>query len=697
MTQKPRMVILGGGVGALTAAWHLTASPDWQERYEVVVYQMGWRLGGKGASSRNAEHGARIEEHGLHVWFGFYENAFALMRACYADPLLPPASLYRFEHAFRGQDFLCMMEQRQQQWSVWPLTMPQRNGEPGTPRSEPGVWSTLWELAAFLREHLREHLAALPAHQHPQTHLIPPQTAATQAGTATASPLERAHDLLQQLAQGLKHETPHDTWIETWMRELRDWARSRWEHLMDHEPRLRRALEVVELGSTVLIGIVADDLIKRGLSAIDDLEFQQWLNRHGARDFSLRSAPLRALYDCCFAFEDGDIDKPNFAAGAALGCALRIGLCYRGHVLYEMCAGMGDVVIAPLYQVLEARGVQFEFFQKVKSLGLSEDRRRIARIHFGRQATVREGRYQPLQNLPGIAQPVWPEHPLYDQLLEGDALRDGDINLESHWAQWPDREAWSLQLESEDQVVLGISLGALAPICAELAAARPEWRQLLAELPSMQTQAMQLWLTEDLQGLGWRLPLPAMVAAPEPFDVWADMSHLLAQENWPQHNAPRGLHYFCGPLRGDYLRDAPDDPTVPARAAAQVRAETRDWLDRYTRWLWPASQSEHDGGGFDWSLLYGDGGARGETRLDSQYLRANIDPSERYVLSPAGANLRRLASDASGFDNLVLAGDWTRTAINAGCVEAAVMSGMAASRALCGQPQGIVGEHFLKA
>ena len=44
---------------------------------------MGWRLGGKGASGRGPS--GRIEEHGLHIWMGFYENAFRLMRECYAE------------------------------------------------------------------------------------------------------------------------------------------------------------------------------------------------------------------------------------------------------------------------------------------------------------------------------------------------------------------------------------------------------------------------------------------------------------------------------------------------------------------------------------------------------------------------------------------------------------------------------------
>ena len=56
------------------------------DKFDVTIYQMGWRLGGKAASGRDSE--GRIVEHGLHVWFGCYENAFELVRGAYAawDP-----------------------------------------------------------------------------------------------------------------------------------------------------------------------------------------------------------------------------------------------------------------------------------------------------------------------------------------------------------------------------------------------------------------------------------------------------------------------------------------------------------------------------------------------------------------------------------------------------------------------------------
>jgi uncharacterized protein with NAD-binding domain and iron-sulfur cluster len=55
----------------------------------------------------------------------------------------------------------------------------------------------------------------------------------------------------------------------------------------------------------------------------------------------------------------------------------------------------------------------------------------------------------------------------------------------------------------------------------------------------------------------------------------------------------------------------------------------------------------------------------------------------------------RLPSGESGFRNLVLAGDWTRNTVNLGCVEAAVSSGMMASRKISGHPQHVEGESDL--
>src|SRR5690348_7806899 len=85
MQRRTKVAVLGGGCGGIAAAFWLTSRPDLRERFDVTVYNQGWRLGGKGASGRNLHNHARIEEHGLHAWLGWYETAFRTIRACYDE------------------------------------------------------------------------------------------------------------------------------------------------------------------------------------------------------------------------------------------------------------------------------------------------------------------------------------------------------------------------------------------------------------------------------------------------------------------------------------------------------------------------------------------------------------------------------------------------------------------------------------
>src|SRR5580698_6249389 len=77
MERPIEVAIVGGGCAGMAAAFELTR-PEHKGKYRLTVYQLGWRLGGKGASGRGEAD--RIEEHGLHVWMGVYENAFRVMR-----------------------------------------------------------------------------------------------------------------------------------------------------------------------------------------------------------------------------------------------------------------------------------------------------------------------------------------------------------------------------------------------------------------------------------------------------------------------------------------------------------------------------------------------------------------------------------------------------------------------------------------
>ena len=159
-----RVVILGGGVAGLAAAWELSR-PEHRERIgSITVYQRGWRLGGKGASSRGV-HG-RIEEHGLHVWLGYYENAFRLIRECYAeldrprtDPHVP---IRDWTDGFVRAGRIGLGERYGDEWLPWVASFTEDDDNPGAPGADRAPM-TIAELVRRAISLLRDLAVSLPA------------------------------------------------------------------------------------------------------------------------------------------------------------------------------------------------------------------------------------------------------------------------------------------------------------------------------------------------------------------------------------------------------------------------------------------------------------------------------------------------------------------------------------------------------
>ncbi len=88
---------------------------------------------------------------------------------------------------------------------------------------------------------------------------------------------------------------------------------------------------------------------------------------------------IRGLYDLVFGYEDGDPRRPAFGAGRMVFLTGLVLFEYKGAIFWKMTAGMGDIVIAPLYQALRRRGVKFEFFHRLDALHLDARIRRSTR------------------------------------------------------------------------------------------------------------------------------------------------------------------------------------------------------------------------------------------------------------------------------------------------------------------------------
>jgi uncharacterized protein with NAD-binding domain and iron-sulfur cluster len=401
-----------------------------------------------------------------------------------------------------------------------------------------------------------------------------------------------------------------------------------------------------------------------------------------------------------FAFRGGKPEHPALEAGSAFLTLVRVLFTYKEAFTFKMQAGMGDVIFAPLYLVLAQRGVRFEFFQRVVNLGLAHDGKSIARIDLEQQAEIAPGLphgYDPLIEVKDL--PCWPDRPLYGQIVDGDALRDSGVNLESYTSTWSGCRPRTLTAGQDfDEVVLGISLAALPCVASELIAANADWKEMLAHMGTVCTQGAQFWIQQPLNVLGWTMPPPILTAYDTtPLDSWIPMDQLLSREDWPiGPGQPKSLSYFCG-----FLKDSDaEPPCAPTTRLEEVKETVIELLRKYVWFLWPRATKPpgRRGAPFDWDLLVDDRPQPGVgiERLNAQYFVTIVNPSDRYVLTLPGSSRYRLDAGRNGFANLVITGDWIQNTFNIGCVEASVMSGLAAANAVRGRPEGegIVGWGF---
>jgi uncharacterized protein with NAD-binding domain and iron-sulfur cluster len=678
-----KIAIIGGGCASVTAAFELTR-PEHRGRYQVTLYQLGWRLGGKGASGRGVA--GRIEEHGLHLWMGFYENAFRLVRETYAELGRDPATcpIAGWQDAFAPALLVGVVERGADGgWCPWLAELPPTEGLPGDPAAEGSRWT--------VADYVRPMVGLL------RTLLESLRTEQVLAGAPDGISRLFRYGEVASLAALIEGVATLETMIGDLSRHpenlalrfldgLATNARAQLDGLARADPEVRRLWTIVDLTLATLRGIVRFGLLTdpRGFDAIDEYDCREWLLLNGASRQSVDSAYMRGLYDLVFAYEDGDAARPRFAAGQALRGMVRAFFTYRGSFFWRMQAGMGDVVFAPLYQVLRTRGVRFAFFHRLENVRLAQGPApHVEALEFDVQAEVQDGReYEPLVDVDGL--PCWPSAPDWSQLVDGERLGREGWDFESYWDRRKVRTRVARVGEDFDLVVLGIGLGAIPHVCREIVARDPRWRAMIDHVRTVATQAFQIWLDADMRSLGWSAPPATLSGFVEPFDTWADMSHLLPREQWAR--PPRAVAYFCNVLPD--LEGALDRarPELPALQRDHVRRNAVQFLDRDIVGLWPSASRTP--GEFRWEVLadHAGGDGAGAARFASQFWTANVNPSDRYVLSLPGTSMYRISPLDGTYDNLTVAGDWTDCGFNAGCVEAAVMSGRLAAHALSQSP-----------
>ena len=745
--RRQKIAILGGGIGSLATAYHLTNESEWQDRYEITVYQMGWRLGGKGACGRNADFNERIEEHGPHVWFGFYHVAFQMLNECYeycrAKGLTLGSPFQQFiPDAMQPKNDSTVME-LEGNWKPWHITLPAHPGEPSQPPL--GLISQLTNGIEWListHECLRPFVGVSTktvrrasiwtrflktAYGFAVKILAPPELrlgSSTECETILGEVkriLEHLHVYLGK-RKGLRRSVLSRFAGHLISRLLRSFLRLVDDEvlaLIQSNDEVRRAWLLLDLGVANLRGFFEDGIPWNGFESINALDYSDWLRKHGCRN--PWSPIVQGLYDTCFAFVKGNAtaesthaasnnrqakpDSASMEAGTTLRGMLLLFFGYNGSYCYKMQSGMGDTIFTPLYLTLRHRGVKFRFFHQVTNLGVVG--KTIESVDVNLQATVRVAdgtEYQPLRKVKGLF--CWPNQPLFEQLVEGAQLREEGVNLESCWSGWTGTPFTLRRGPDFDLVVLGISLGSFRSICKELIDANRAWKNMIANVATVQTQSFQIWVTKTAEELGWAVDSadPGTAAArqyelmsgyTQPIDSWADMSQVLPTEGWGAALV-KSVHYIFG-LLSDAL-EIPQPFTksdFPNKQSERVKRQMLAFLGTSIAPLWPKGVTAGDPNTLDWALLVDPRGRSGIERADAQFWKANVEPSDRYVLSAKGTGRYRIAPGASGFDNVYLAGDWTKNGFDVGCVEAAALSAKLAAEAIvaahpasAGAPQG---------
>ena len=515
-----------------------------------------------------------------------------------------------------------------------------------------------------------------------------------------------------------------------------DAMRDRIERFVDSDLAARHLWELIDLLAANIRGILAAGLEGADdFRSLDEWNYVDWLRRNRIAERTLNNPLVRGAHDLGFAYRDGDARNPQIAAGQAISAGCRFFFMYKGSLFWRMKAGMGDVVFAPMYLALRNRGVKFRFFHRLDEIELDKNTQAITGLTFSRQVPLKhKGRsaptnYEPLISVGGL--PAWPRKPLaeqfdfdkrtrdeYDRMMTAD---DQQVNFESIWCNWPpvDSKTYTVGASSDaefDAVIVTVPVAALGRVSHQVAdssyknsrgeAVGARWKAMLHELGTVATQSVQLWVTCDTHDLGWTRGQVSFSAFVHPFDTWADLSHLLAVEGpgpGKGENAPRGVHYFCSalpesqipaPLREAVKRarrelgDRKHLAAMPhylAELQDVVRENARYFLDDWIFQLWPGAAERYPTA-FKWQLLVDPENRSRADRLKGQHVVANVDPSERYTLSLPGTTRYRLPADEEVVPGLYVAGDWTDSGLNIGCVEAAVMSGRLASAGITGYP-----------
>ena len=784
------IAIVGGGCAGIAAAWHLSQQPG----YEIHLFERSWRLGGKGASVRDSE--GCVLEHGLHVWLGFYENAFRMMRDCYEvveqnkwgpNSKTGPLVHSSIDDAFFPEPHIGVARpDPHQDWAAWSSYLPPAKGLPGKPLDESSNPFTLANYLLRCFDLLKALMVSViggpeqdvPGEPRPEYRSASDQILnfnfSIDGTTSMEMVIERMARLLRAGSlTGAAVLLQAVTILEVWLQDL-DFApqvadsavrlaeaiaaqtRKLLRDVVKIDPEISMKTEIIDIVLTIAVGLFRDRVLfdDDGLDSINQFDYREWLLKHGATKQAVNSRFLSGIYDFAFAYSQGNKNRPSLAAGIALRGALRMFFTYRGSMFWRIRSGMGEAVFAPLYKVLlasdrEVKGedgksrpaspVQFHFLHELAKVDfdVSDAKLFVSSLEFrtrGRPSALDKDSKDALDKLG-----CWPASP-DAKFPNAEVISTRKINLG----------------EEFDGVIFAMGVDAFHKTCVEGiknagSKLHAEWAKMCAQIKTVATKSAQVWLDSDLEGLGWYRGSGLITALNLSFDTWADMTHTLPTEAWwraktlgareawqvKKQGPPRSLAYFCAVLPESEIKELKDEvdkllllvgKTAQAKGRARtpadkmvmdaiigvtekariklsgdvkaeldalvkdIKSDPQDAsIERIKAYLMKARIDDdlnkllQEEMRSVWPLAFMKG-STAEALAIYRHVQANFEGSDRYTLSEPGSISHRISPLNRSVENMTVAGDWTACGLDVGCVEAAVMSGMLAARAISGKP-----------
>lgn len=471
--------------------------PRWSSRgttagkTSTTIYQVGHRLGGKCATGRGP-HG-RIEEHGIHILQGWYDNCFRLMRDVYDErkrySLAPENPYQSFEDALSPDNSTIITEYAaaEGRWVHHVYNFPPNEDVAGE-RGPLSPWENLVKLISLGADlglgMISGGAATLP--DRLRRRVLP------------RARIERLLRELKAIASRRGGDVEAARLLRALLRTVRAATEPLFAERLPDGSILRKQLTLLEMFHVVCEGLLADvyDEATRtfDFDKLSPLDFREWLARNGASRRVLDSATIRFFYTGTFANLVGD---DNCGVRIDAGLALRIMLLaagYKSGFVFKFRAGTGDTMVMPIYEVLKHRGVRFKFFHEVERMHPSAGGY-INAVTVAEQVALKVPEYDPAVFVGGVR--AWRAEPRYEQIEDEQVarLRAGCVDLESPWAIWDDFAHHTLERGRDfDDLILAIPIEALKTICAEVIRRDARWQAMVQHVRTVQT-----WSGSNLQ------------------------------------------------------------------------------------------------------------------------------------------------------------------------------------------------------